>query len=93
MASTLGATNPFRYRGYYYDTESGWYYLNSRYYDPQAGRFINADGIVAANGGIMGYNMFAYCNSSVGMHSIRGGNVCEFFALSVVECKKTHLTQ
>ena len=55
MASTLGATNPFRYRGYYYDTESGWYYLNSRYYDPQVGRFINADGIVGAN-------MFSYGN-------------------------------
>jgi RHS repeat-associated protein len=69
MASTLGATNPFRYRGYYYDTESGWYYLNSRYYDPQVGRFINADGIIGANGGIMGYNMFAYCNNNPVMHS------------------------
>ena len=59
MASTLGAVNPFRYRGYYYDTESGFYYLQSRYYDPQVGRFLNADGIIGANGGIMGYNMFA----------------------------------
>ena len=42
MASTLGAVNPFRYRGYYYDTESGFYYLQSRYYDPQVGRFLNA---------------------------------------------------
>ena len=64
MASTLGVTNPFRYRGYYYDTESGWYYLNSRYYDPQVGRFLNADGIIGANGGIMGYNMFAYCSNN-----------------------------
>ena len=39
----LGVNNPFRYRGYYYDTESGLYYLNSRYYDPVTGRFINAD--------------------------------------------------
>ncbi len=61
MASTLGATNPFRYRGYYYDTESGWYYLNSRYYDPQVGRFINADSYVSTGQGLMGYNMFAYC--------------------------------
>ena len=68
MASTLGAINPFRYRGYYYDTESGWYYLNSRYYDPLVGRFINADGIVGANGGITGYNMFAYCNNSPVMY-------------------------
>ena len=64
LASTLGAVNPFRYRGYYYDTETGFYYLNSRYYDPQMGRFLNADGIIGANGGIMGYNMFAYCNNN-----------------------------
>ena len=64
LASTLGAINPFRYRGYYYDTETGFYYLNSRYYDPQVGRFINADGIIGANGDIMGYNMFAYCSNN-----------------------------
>ena len=46
MADTLGQANPFRYRGYYYDSESGLYYLNSRYYDPEVGRFINADGYV-----------------------------------------------
>ena len=42
----IGNVNPIRYRGYYYDTETGWYYLNSRYYDPQVKRFINADGII-----------------------------------------------
>lgn len=57
----LGANNPFRYRGYYYDTESGLYYLNSRYYDPQTGRFINADSYVSTGQGITGTNMFAYC--------------------------------
>ena len=61
LASTLGAANPFRYRGYYYDTESGWYYLNSRFYDPQVGRFINADSYVSTGQGLSGYNMFAYC--------------------------------
>ena len=64
MASTLGQHNPFRYRGYYYDMETGWYYLNSRYYDSRVGRFINADGIIGANGGILGYNMFAYCSNN-----------------------------
>ncbi len=64
MASTLGQYNPFRYRGYYYDRETGWYYLQSRYYDPTVGRFLNADGIVGANGGIEGYNMFAYCGNN-----------------------------
>ncbi len=64
LASTVGQINPFRYRGYYYDSETGLYYLNSRYYDAEVGRFINADGIVGANGGIVGFNMFAYCNNN-----------------------------
>ena len=46
LASTVGEINPFRYRGYYYDTETGWYYLQSRYYDPTVGRFLNADSVV-----------------------------------------------
>ena len=64
MATTLGVANPFRYRGYYYDTESGYYYLQSRYYDPEAGRFLNADGYVSTGQGIPGHNMFAYCNNN-----------------------------
>ncbi|MBR6646570.1 MAG: hypothetical protein IKM61_00130 [Eubacteriaceae bacterium] len=40
--TAVGQLNPFRYRGYYYDSESGLYYLNSRYYDPETGRFISA---------------------------------------------------
>ena len=51
LASTVGTYNPFRYRSYYYDSETGFYYLQSRYYDPTVGRFLNADGIVGANGG------------------------------------------
>ena len=41
--SHIGNINPIRYRGYYYDVENSLYYLNTRYYDPQIGRFINAD--------------------------------------------------
>ena len=78
MASTLGAANPFRYRGYYYDAESGWYYLNSRYYDPQVGRFLNADGIVGANGDITGYNMFAYCNNNPVKNEDRNGYILTY---------------
>ena len=44
LAATVGVKNPFRYRGYYYDTETGLYYLKSRYYNPEIGRFISADG-------------------------------------------------
>ena len=55
---------PFRYRGYYYDYESGFYYLQSRYYDPVTHRFINADGLVSTGTGVLGYNMFAYCENN-----------------------------
>ena len=64
MASTLGVDNPFRYRGYYYDEESGLYYLNSRYYDPVTGRFVNADGIMGINQDMTTYNLFAYCGNN-----------------------------
>ena len=54
--------NPLRYRGYIYDTETGLYYLQSRYYDPEIGRWINADDVAASAGGhTNGYNLFAYC--------------------------------
>ena len=61
MANTLGLDNPLRYRGYVWDQEIGLYYLQSRYYDPQLGRFINADGLVATGQGFIGNNMFSYC--------------------------------
>ena len=53
--------NPIRYRGYYYDAETGFYYLNSRYYDPEICRFVNADGYASTGQGLLGNNMFAYC--------------------------------
>ena len=61
MASTLGTKNPLRYRGYVYDNETGFYYLQSRYYDPALGRFLNADAFASTGQGILGNNMFAYC--------------------------------
>ena len=62
--SVVANANPLRYRGYYYDAESGFYYLQSRYYDPTIGRFINADSFVSTGQGFLGYNMFAYCNNN-----------------------------
>ena len=56
--------NPFRYRGYYYDTTTGYYYLQSRYYNPEWGRFLNADTYLNGNGDIIGYNLFAYCSNN-----------------------------
>ena len=59
--------------GYRYDTETGLYYLNSRYYNPEWGRFINADGITAAAGDLLSANMFAYCkNNPVNMSDPSG---------------------
>ena len=63
-ATTLGQDNPLRYRGYVYDQETGLYYLQSRYYDPEMGRFINADAFVSTGQGILGNNMFAYCGNN-----------------------------
>ena len=64
MATTLGVHNPLRYRGYVYDPETGLYYVSSRYYDPQLGRFINADALVSTGQGLLGNNMFAYCTNN-----------------------------
>jgi len=63
-ANTLGALNPLRYRGYVYDEETGLYYLQSRYYNPALGRFINADNYPATGQGFVGNNMYAYCNNN-----------------------------
>ena len=57
----LAEKNPLRYRGYYYDSESGLYYLQSRYYDPTTRRFVNADSYAGTGQGLLGYSMFAYC--------------------------------
>ena len=66
LASTLGEANPFRYRGYYYDTETGLYYVSSRYYDPEIGRWISPEpnvyyGEFDEAAGLLGYNVYAYC--------------------------------
>ena len=61
----VGDKNPFRYRGYYYDTETGLYYINSRYYNPDFGRFISADIFITTDiRGTLNANMFAYCGNN-----------------------------
>jgi len=57
----VGVKNPYRYRGYRYDAETGLYYLQSRYYSPELGRFINADAIAGSIGELLSHNIFAYC--------------------------------
>ena len=73
MADGLGYTNPFRYRGYFYDTETGLYYLGSRYYNPQWGRFVNADNLVDTED-ILGGNLFAYCANNPVNHQDPSGH-------------------
>ena len=65
---TIAEINPIRYRSYYYDTETGYYYLQSRYYDPNVGRFISADSYVSTGQGILGHNMYAYCQNNPVMY-------------------------
>ena len=64
MDEDVADLNPLRYRGYIYDVESGLYYLKSRFYDPEIGRFINADEFVSTGQDLQGYNMFAYCGNN-----------------------------
>ena len=61
----IGNRNPFRYRGYFYDVETGLYYLQTRYYDPEVGRFLNMDDISYADPEqIHGLNLYAYCGNN-----------------------------
>jgi len=63
----IAHVNPYRYRGYYYDTDTGLYYLQSRYYDPAVGRFINADEsttMLLFQDEVSGFNLFLYCKNS-----------------------------
>ena len=65
LAETLGKVQPFRYRGYVFDEETGLYYLRSRYYNPQWGRFVNADAHMSFSKKNTAYNLYSYCNNSV----------------------------
>ena len=77
---TAMALNPFRYRGYYYDNETGFYYVSSRYYDPEVGRWINADSVIDQSS-VMGGNLFVYClNNPVNMTDETGN--LPFFAIT-----------
>ena len=81
----LAEINPLRYRGYYYDNETGFYYLQSRYYDPANRRFINADNYQSTGQGFVGTNMFAYCNNSPVDLYDQSGNAAGKSFLTVME--------
>ena len=77
VSNHIGVINPIRYRGYYYDSETGFYYLKSRYYDPAIGRFISADSLILVGGSSSSLNLFAYCGNNPVNRVDYGGN---FFA-------------
>ena len=72
-SGALANINPIRYRGYYYDSETSFYYLKTRYYNPQWRRFINADSLFIAGDIITGCNMYAYCEDNPIMNTDSNG--------------------
>lgn len=77
---TIAKLNPYRYRSYFYDEETGLYYLNARYYDPVTRRFVNADSVdyLGSTGSSASYNLFAYCENNPVMFTDENGNVLKF---------------
>ena len=72
----IGTLNPFRYRSYYYDTETKLYYLKSRYYDPEVGRFIsqdNTDILTATPTELTDKNLYSYCDNNPVMREDSSG--------------------
>ena len=84
LANTLGAANPLRYRGYIYDSETGLYYLQSRYYNPDWGRFINGDNEIAGlSGGLLGNNVFSYCFNDPINYADSNGNWPRWITITI----------
>ena len=82
-ASTIGTLNPLRYRGYFYDTDLSLYLLETRYYDPETGRFINADGVFD-NRGVETTNLYAYCANNPINNKDSNGNLSVNFGAALV---------
>ncbi len=83
-SARIANLNPIRYRGYYYDTETELYYLNSRYYSAEMGRFLNADGYASTGQGLTGSNMFAYCgNNPINMLDVWGMDPVPIWAIRI----------
>ena len=80
LAETLGKVQPFRYRGYVFDEETGFYYVSSRYYDPEIGRFISPDTtdvLTATPMGLTDKNLYAYCDNNPVVRVDHGGQFWE----------------
>ena len=85
VATAIANNQPFRYRGYVYDNETGWYYLKSRYYDPALRRFVSSDALMSTGQGVLGMNMDAYClNNPIDGHDPDGK--CKHTRLDYATC-------
>ena len=94
-SGSMAETNPLRYRGYYYDVETGFYYLQSRYYDPTTRRFINADVYASTDSSdAVSCNMFAYCGNNPVMRSDETGELWGWLkkAVAIVAVTATVIT-
>ncbi len=80
----IANVNPYRYRGYRYDEETSLYYLNSRFYDSNIGRFINADGLLGPQGNILGHNIYAYTQNNPVMMVDPNGHLAFFIATMII---------
>lgn len=94
MAGTLGTVQPFRYRGYVYDEETNFYYLNQRYYSFLIGRFMSPDSVETLTTSLLALtdkNLFAYCDNNPVVRLDHGGDFWDTFfdivslASSVIE--------
>ena len=84
LAETFGAEQPFRYRGYVYDEETGFYYLQSRYYNPELGRFISADVYLSTGQGVLGHNAYAYCLNNP-VNCLDSAGILKFYLMGYIQ--------
>ena len=83
--TTIAFLNPFRYRGYYYDSDTRLYYLKTRYYDPEVGRFLNMDAVDYADPETLGgLNLYSYCNNNPVMYIDPTGHFILQLVVSVI---------
>ena len=78
LAATIGTLNPFRYRGYVYDEETGLYYLKERYYNPEWRRFVNSDSVLGIVSKLKSHNCYEYCHSSPMVYGDSEGNIASW---------------